>query len=597
MTGPDVLIGGRYRLVNRLGAGGMSTVWQAWDERLRRPVAVKLLHHRPGLSHAEIELAVERATREARITAKLHHPNAVQVFDIVDHEAQPCLIMQYVPSISLSELVRDKGPLSVVDVARIGIQLAGALAAAHRGGIVHRDVKPGNVLIAEDGSAKITDFGISHTLGDVSLTSTGMLTGTPAYLAPEVARGRSSTFAADVFSLGSTLYFAATGSAPFGNDANPMAVLHRVASGEPPEPVRNPALRPVLEAMMVTDPGLRPDMVEVAHALTRVAATDTAADAPTALLERPGEGATRALPLGAAGAGAGAAGAGAAGAGASEARAAGGGAAGGGAAGGGAAGGRAPVGRAYGPPAGPPPPSAAGPGGPGEPPRRRRARWPIVLGVVLLAALVGVLVALAVVNGGGSPGSGTSSPASTGASSSPGRGGNGSSARSSAQHSTSTHHSSAATTSSSATPSSSPPTSPSTSASSSAPSSSSATTSSTAPTSSAASGTATSSAAALAAAISSYYAVVPDDTDAGWQRLTPHYRANTAHDRSEYDSFWSRIARVDVGAETPHPPDTVVATLVYHFTTGRVVTERTRFGLVRSDGQLKINSSAVLSSS
>src|SRR5262249_12697536 len=159
---------------------------------------------------------VQRAMREARITARLHHPNAVEVYDIVDEGAGPCLIMQYVPSRSLQEIARDSGPVSPVEAARIGTQVAGALAAAHRAGIVHRDVKPGNVLIAEDGTAKITDFGISHAFDDVSLTSTGLVMGTPAYLAPEIARGASSNFASDVYALGATLYMAVEGRPPFG---------------------------------------------------------------------------------------------------------------------------------------------------------------------------------------------------------------------------------------------------------------------------------------------------------------------------------------------------------------------------------------------
>ena len=187
------LIAGRYRLMNRIGSGGMGHVWLAWDERLNRAVAVKQLHSPVGLPEAEARVAHDRAMREARITARLHHPNAVPVFDVVDHEGQPCLVMQYLPSRSLQAVLTERGPLPAREVARIGSELAAALAAAHRADIVHRDVKPGNVLVADDGTARITDFGISHALGDASLTSTGMVTGTPAYLAPEVARGTSSS--------------------------------------------------------------------------------------------------------------------------------------------------------------------------------------------------------------------------------------------------------------------------------------------------------------------------------------------------------------------------------------------------------------------
>ena len=183
------LLAGRYRLQHRIGSGGMGHVWLAWDERLSRAVAIKQLRALAELPEAEADVAHQRAMREARITARLEHPNAVPVFDVVDHEGQPCLVMQYVPSRSLQEILRAEGTLAPLRVARVGTEVAAALAAAHAAEIVHRDVKPGNILITDDGTALITDFGISRAFGDTSLTSTGMLTGTPAYLAPEVARG------------------------------------------------------------------------------------------------------------------------------------------------------------------------------------------------------------------------------------------------------------------------------------------------------------------------------------------------------------------------------------------------------------------------
>jgi eukaryotic-like serine/threonine-protein kinase len=250
---PDCLVADRYRLVRQVAVGGMSSVWEAWDERLQRRVALKRLQPQPGLGEGEARLGAERAMREARITARLHHPHAVPVYDVVDHEGAPCLIMQYHPAKSMQRLIEERRALSVADVARIGAEIAAALSAAHEAGIVHRDVKPGNILIAADGSAKLTDFGISRAYGDVTLTATGMVTGTPAYLAPEIARGDKPGFASDVFSLGATLYAALEGTSPVGTADNPMAVLHRVASGQLRPPQRSGPLEPLLRRMLALD--------------------------------------------------------------------------------------------------------------------------------------------------------------------------------------------------------------------------------------------------------------------------------------------------------------------------------------------------------
>src|SRR3954469_10112844 len=267
-------------MVRQVGSGGMGVVWEAWDERLERPVAVKQLKPQLALSPEEAELAKNRAMREARITARLHHRNAVPVFDVVEHQGQPCLIMQFLPSVPLSTRLRADGPLTVREAATIGAQVASALTAAHQLGIVHRDVKPGNILITDDGTALISDFGISHALGDATLTSTGLVHGTPAYLAPEVARGAESSFASDVFSLGATLYAALEGGPPFGTDVNSIALLYRVASGEFDPPQRAGVLSPLLMQMLRSDPTLRPAMKEVA---SRLAAVEAEVVAPTTL--------------------------------------------------------------------------------------------------------------------------------------------------------------------------------------------------------------------------------------------------------------------------------------------------------------------------
>ncbi len=272
MSEPQALIAGRYRLVRLVGSGGMGEVWEAWDERLERRVALKQLRHQSGLSRSDAELANLRAMREARITARLHHPHAVPVFDVVEHEGQACLIMQFIPSMTLSAVLAEGGPLEPDEAAQVGAQIAGALAAAHALGIVHRDVKPGNILIAEDGTALISDFGISRALGDATLTTSGMVHGTPAFLAPEVARGEASDFASDVFSLGATLYAALEGTPPFGNDENSIALLHRVAAGQVEPPQRSGALTPVIVHMLSPDSESRPPMHAVAHTFAQLAA-------------------------------------------------------------------------------------------------------------------------------------------------------------------------------------------------------------------------------------------------------------------------------------------------------------------------------------
>jgi serine/threonine protein kinase len=271
------LIAGRYRLVTRLGSGAMGVVWEARDERLQRQVALKQLRPHLALDADELQLANQRAMREARISARLHHPYAVTVFDVVEHEGQPCIILQFVPSMPLSTVLREGGPLQENEAVQVGAQVASALAAAHQAGIVHRDVKPGNILIADNGDALISDFGISRALGDASLTMTGMVHGTPAFLAPEVARGADATPASDVFSLGATLYAALEGHPPFGTDSSAIAILHRAAGGVIEPPRRSGVLAPVLQELLSADPEARPTMASVAERLERLRRTRVAA--------------------------------------------------------------------------------------------------------------------------------------------------------------------------------------------------------------------------------------------------------------------------------------------------------------------------------
>ena len=224
----------------------------------------------PDLSPAEAELAGQRAMREARLTARLVHQYAVTVFDVVQHDSQPCLVLQYVPSEPLSALLHTLGSLSPAEAARIGLEVGSALAEAHRLGIVHRDVKPGNVLIGDDGTARICDFGIAHALGEATLTGAGLVHGTPAYLSPEVARGGEPRYASDVFALGATLFAAVEGGPPFGVDENPVRLMHRIATGRPALPRRAGVLTPMLAQMLAVDPANRPTMAEVATRLAEL---------------------------------------------------------------------------------------------------------------------------------------------------------------------------------------------------------------------------------------------------------------------------------------------------------------------------------------
>ncbi|NGY58577.1 serine/threonine protein kinase [Lentzea sp. NEAU-D13] len=271
MTDDGRLVAGRYRLSQRIGSGAMGVVWTAHDERLHRTVAVKQLLLQPGLAEADTDEAKRRAMREGRIAARLQHPHAVAVYDVAEDDSQPWLIMEYLPSKSLSAVLSERGTLPPRDVASIGMQVASALAAAHNAGIVHRDIKPGNVLLGDDGTVKITDFGISRATGDVTVTATGMLAGTPAYLAPEVAKGYDPGSPSDVFSLGSTLYAAIEGEPPFGLSENTIALLHKVASGKVNPPRNAGPLTALLMRLLRAEPEDRPTMAEARDALAAVA--------------------------------------------------------------------------------------------------------------------------------------------------------------------------------------------------------------------------------------------------------------------------------------------------------------------------------------
>ncbi len=260
----------------------MGIVWRAIDERLERSVAVKQIIAQPGLSDAERDTMRQRAMREARNAARFQHPNAIVVFDIAEHEGDPCLVMEYLPSRSLSAILTEYETLPVPEVARIGEQVASALIAAHRAGIVHRDIKPGNILIDDNGVCKITDFGISRASGDLTLTQTGLIGGTPAYLAPELARGADPKPSSDVFALGATLYHAIEGLPPYGDNTNQLALLYAAASGKINPPQQAGPATALLMRLLSPEPEDRPSMTEARDKLAQLASGQSSVAAAVA---------------------------------------------------------------------------------------------------------------------------------------------------------------------------------------------------------------------------------------------------------------------------------------------------------------------------
>ncbi|MFC4124839.1 serine/threonine-protein kinase [Nocardia rhizosphaerae] len=264
--GPDYLVAGRYRLQSKLGGGGMGAVWLATDRLLNREVAIKQVLSTAGLSEAEAERIRASIVHEGRVAAKLSHEHAIAVYDVVIEAGEPWLVMEYLPSRSVAKALGMVDILPAVEVAQIGAQVADALAAAHAAGIVHRDIKPGNILVADRGTdlgkAKLSDFGISRGAGDSGDDPEGTITGTPAYLPPEVARGARPTEASDVFSLGATLYTMVEGQPPFGFDSDENDVVTKAAMGQIIPPSRTGILTQPLLHMLEPAPQRRPTMAQ-----------------------------------------------------------------------------------------------------------------------------------------------------------------------------------------------------------------------------------------------------------------------------------------------------------------------------------------------
>ncbi|OLT27612.1 hypothetical protein BJF79_42600 [Actinomadura sp. CNU-125] len=264
------VLAGRYRLLSVVGRGGMGTVWRADDETLDRQVAVKEVVLPHGLADDERENRHRRTLREARASARLGHPGVVTVHDVVDEDGRPWIVMELVRGRSLQDILDEDGPLPPARVAAIGRQVVGALRAAHAVGILHRDVKPANVLVTGDDRAVLTDFGIAQVAGDATLTGTGMVMGSPAYMSPERVKGDAALPASDLWALGATLYAACEGKSPH-HRSDAMAVLAAVMTQDAPPPRNAGPLAPVLIGLLDRDPAARTSAQQAEDALTAVA--------------------------------------------------------------------------------------------------------------------------------------------------------------------------------------------------------------------------------------------------------------------------------------------------------------------------------------
>ena len=301
MDSADRLVAGRYRLRARLGSGGMGTVWRAQDVLLGRDVAVKEVVFPPGTRPEDAEVLRERTRREARAAARLDSPSAVTVYDVVEEDGRPWLVMELVEARTLAQVIADGGPLSPGRTARVGLSVLDALEAAHAAGILHRDVKPANVLVRDDGRVVLTDFGIATSTGDASLTSSGLLLGSPAYIAPERAQGQTAGPASDLWSLGATLFTAVEGRPPYDAEGDAFLTVTAVVTGQHAPYAAAGPLVPVLDGLLEKDPGRRLDAPRARALLAQVAAGDPLDREATRALPVPGAGqrgsTTTALPL------------------------------------------------------------------------------------------------------------------------------------------------------------------------------------------------------------------------------------------------------------------------------------------------------------
>ncbi|MFE5771072.1 serine/threonine-protein kinase [Streptomyces sp. NPDC056485] len=265
-TGAGAVLAGRYRLVEPIGSGGMGKVWRAHDELLHRTVAVKELTAGLYVAQADREVLHARTQKEARAAARIQHPAVVVVHDVLEHDDRPWIVMEYIDGPSLADAAKAAGRIEPAEAARIGLHVLGALRAAHAVGVLHRDVKPGNVLLAKDGRVLLTDFGIAAIEGDSSITRTGEIVGSIDYLAPERVTGGTPGTSSDLWSLGATLYTAVEARSPFRR-TSPISSLQAVVNDEPPALRQAGALGPVITALLRKDPGERPSAQETERML------------------------------------------------------------------------------------------------------------------------------------------------------------------------------------------------------------------------------------------------------------------------------------------------------------------------------------------
>ncbi|MET9351462.1 serine/threonine-protein kinase [Streptomyces sp. NPDC006617] len=264
------LVAGRYRLGEAIGSGGMGRVWRAHDEVLHRTVAIKELTAALYVSESDQAILLARTRGEARAAARINHSAVVTVHDVLEHDGRPWIVMELVEGRSLADAVKEEERVDPREAARIGLWVLRALRAAHTAGVLHRDVKPGNVLLADDGRVLLTDFGIAQIEGDSTITRTGEVVGSVDYLAPERVRGHDPGPSSDLWALGATLYTAVEGRSPFRR-TSPLTTMQAVVEEEASEPRYAGALAPVISALLRKDPAERPDATEAEHLLAQAA--------------------------------------------------------------------------------------------------------------------------------------------------------------------------------------------------------------------------------------------------------------------------------------------------------------------------------------